>query len=101
VSRRKGAAGQLRHVAKTPDGTGWMDRAACKGTDLSLFFPAPPAPTGRKAAPAADITEAVAYCRRCPVRDECARFAEANDIQIGVWAAKNRDTRKRARREAA
>jgi WhiB family transcriptional regulator, redox-sensing transcriptional regulator len=45
----------------------WMDRAACRGAPLELFFPPRGRPTYYEKVPA----EAAALCRTCPVREEC------------------------------
>lgn len=49
-----------------PDG--WLDRAACKGTDPSVFWD-----TSRQGG-------ALALCESCPVRSECAAEARVSDI---------------------
>jgi WhiB family transcriptional regulator, redox-sensing transcriptional regulator len=57
----------------------WRSRAACKGTDLELFFP--PADAGRNAARAAK-----AICAGCPVKAACLRHALGSPERFGVWA---------------
>jgi len=47
----------------------------CRDADPEVFFP----PSG--GSPAA----AQAYCRRCPHRAECLRFALDTDQRVGVW----------------
>ena len=54
---------------------GWRYRAACRGADLSLFFPN----RGRSAEPARQI------CAQCPVRQPCLDFALSHGIVHGVW----------------
>lgn len=54
---------------------GWRALAACRASDPDLFFPVV------KGIP----DEAVALCRRCPVRAECAAFAK-HSAMAGVWA---------------
>jgi WhiB family redox-sensing transcriptional regulator len=61
----------------------WRLRAECRGENPQLFFSADPA----------DITKAQQVCAGCPVRLECARSAEANGEQFGVWAGVDRDAR--------
>lgn len=69
----------------------WMDRAACRGVDPELFFP---------------ITVPSAYvlriCEACPVREQCADYAEANRERFGIWGGLNVDQRfRRARARVA
>ena len=62
-------------TAATPTLGGWRDRAACRGTDLAVFFPG----RGRSAEPARQI------CARCPVRRPCLEFALSQGIVHGIW----------------
>jgi WhiB family transcriptional regulator, redox-sensing transcriptional regulator len=67
-----------RHRASARPATssaGWRDRAACRGTDLALFFPG----RGQSAEPARRI------CARCPVREACLDYAIGHGIVHGVW----------------
>ena len=50
----------------------WQERAAC-GSDPESFFDPKRA------------DEALAICARCPVRDACADYADANGEEFGVW----------------
>lgn len=64
------------------DPQAWRARAACRGMDTAIFFPdiqGPGAPTN------AAVAAARAVCDRCPVRDECLRFALVNRERDGVW----------------
>lgn len=54
---------------------GWKDKAACKGMDVSLFFPE----RGK------NPNLARTTCRSCEVRKECVEFAIINEEQHGVW----------------
>ena len=65
----------------------WMDRAACRGLPLTLFFPEP----GRSARPAKRI------CAVCPVQAQCWAIAQPD----GIWAGTTRRERKRIRRRLA
>ena len=58
----------------------WYADAACNGHDPALWFP-----EGQGASPA----EAIAVCRRCPVRSECADYATAEGFAFGVWGGVN------------
>jgi WhiB family transcriptional regulator, redox-sensing transcriptional regulator len=54
---------------------GWRDRAACRGTDLDLFFPG----RGESAEPARRV------CAVCPVRQPCLDYAISHGITHGIW----------------
>jgi WhiB family redox-sensing transcriptional regulator len=54
---------------------GWGDRAACRGADLSVFFPA----RGESAGPARQV------CAGCPVRQQCLEFALGHGEVHGIW----------------
>ena len=68
----------------------WMTEAACSGADLNLFFPAP----GESA------TEALTYCRQCPVRTECLNYAldYAHRDLPGIWGGLSENQRNKLRR---
>ena len=51
---------------------GWRYRAACRGTDLSVFFPG-------RAEPARQV------CAGCPVRQPCLDYALSHAITHGIW----------------
>ena len=53
----------------------WRELAACRGTDLDVFFPE----RGESAGPARQV------CARCPVREPCLEYAVRNRITHGVW----------------
>jgi WhiB family transcriptional regulator, redox-sensing transcriptional regulator len=54
---------------------GWRYRAACRGADLSVFFPG----RGEPAEPARQI------CAGCPVRQPCLDYALSHGITHGIW----------------
>jgi WhiB family transcriptional regulator, redox-sensing transcriptional regulator len=54
---------------------GWRYRAACRGADLSVFFPG----RGESAEPARQI------CAGCPVREPCLDYALSHGITHGIW----------------
>ena len=58
-----------------PLSAGWRSRAACRGTDLAVFFPG----RGESAEPARQI------CAQCPVRQPCLEFALSHGIVHGIW----------------
>ena len=53
----------------------WRELAACRGTDLGVFFPE----RGESAGPARQV------CAACPVRQACLDYAITNRITHGVW----------------
>jgi WhiB family redox-sensing transcriptional regulator len=53
----------------------WRERAACRGTELDVFFPE----RGEPAGPARQM------CARCPVRQPCLEYALSNRITHGIW----------------
>ena len=58
--------------------TDWTERAACRGADPELFFP-PSEGHGKL------IEQAKAFCKRCPVMDECRADALRRDEKWGIW----------------
>jgi len=54
---------------------GWRYRAACRGADLTVFFPG----RGGSAEPARQI------CAGCPVRQPCLDYALSHGITHGIW----------------
>lgn len=78
----------------------WMERAACKGLDLALFF-------GRdgERGPGKDRREkkAKAVCEFCPVRTECLDYAIGKPSHYGTWGGLGEDERavERRRRQRA
>jgi hypothetical protein len=53
----------------------WREQAACRDTNLNMFFPG----RGETAGPARQV------CARCPVRQPCLDYAISNRIVYGVW----------------
>jgi len=53
----------------------WRELAACRGSDLEVFFPG----RGESAGPARRV------CAACPVRQACLDYAISNRIAYGVW----------------
>ncbi len=66
---------------------GWQWRAACRGEDTSLFFPASELETRREK----EDREAKAkrICSGCPVRIECLEYAVRIREPHGVWGGLN------------
>jgi len=57
----------------------WTEQASCRGVPDTVFYP----PQGRRIDAA--VHDAVTYCARCPVRDECLRYAIDRDEPHGIW----------------
>jgi WhiB family redox-sensing transcriptional regulator len=71
-------AGQLWHrnlAAPARFAAHWRELAACRGTDLSLFFPSRVESAGA----------ARRVCAQCPVRQPCLDYALSNRISYGIW----------------
>lgn len=66
----------------------WQDRAACNGEDPELFFP-----VGHDKAAQQQTELAKAVCRRCPVIDDCLRYALETGQDAGVWGGMSEDER--------
>ena len=94
----------MARTNKTMPFTGsWTSRAACRGMDTEMFFPA----DGERP-PERDTREAKAkqVCARCPVRSECLEESLARPDKHGVFGGLNEQERKnelrrRSRRAAA
>ncbi|MGH3170757.1 MAG: WhiB family transcriptional regulator [Trebonia sp.] len=71
-------ARQPRHRASAqpvPSSADWRNRAACRGSDLEVFFPG----RGESAGPARQI------CTECLVRQPCLDYALSHGITHGIW----------------
>lgn len=70
--------------------TAWQAFASCRPASSSLPSEAFIPPLGSRTAPAArwSPADALAACEGCTVRQECADYAEANQIRFGVWGGK-------------
>ncbi|MGW3633562.1 WhiB family transcriptional regulator [Streptomyces sp. NPDC005122] len=71
----------------------WRESAACRTVDPDLFFP-----IGSTGPALPQVEEAKAVCRRCPVRDECLRWALDTGQTIGVWGGTSENERRTLRR---
>ena len=68
----------------------WMDRAACRGLDVEVFY----------STDEADNRAAIRICRQCPVRGECFAAAMTGREAFGVWGGTLESQRRRVfRRE--
>ena len=73
--------------------TSWSYRAACRGLDPTVFFPADD-----------DEATAKAVCAQCPVREVCLEHALGQRERDGVWGGcteKERRSIVRRRRRAS
>lgn len=59
----------------------WRTRAACRDTDVNMFY----AQRGANQV----VTEAKRLCATCPVADECQRYARSRGERIGIWAGQS------------
>lgn len=66
----------------------WRERAACRGTDLTVFFP------DTRPAVEASNAAALALCNRCPVQRDCLEAELAKGLpQFGWFGGKSADDR--------
>jgi hypothetical protein len=83
-------------VPETKRKADWRDEGACCGEDPELFFP-----TGSDGGWKLVIEQAKTVCRRCPVTDECLRFAFDEGISDGIFGGLTEKERVSVRRRAA
>jgi WhiB family redox-sensing transcriptional regulator len=82
------------YADRDPD---WRRRAACRSEDPELFFP-----ISETTAPGlAQIEQASAVCRRCPVAEPCLDWALETGQAAGVWAATTTEERRLMKRRTA
>jgi WhiB family transcriptional regulator, redox-sensing transcriptional regulator len=67
----------------------WRKRAACRGIDPEVFFPASDE----------DAEEAKEICAVCPVREACLEYALAHREREGVWGGCTERERRRMIRQ--
>jgi WhiB family redox-sensing transcriptional regulator len=67
----------------------WWHSAACRDEDPELFFPVSNMGPG-----AAQTAKAKAVCARCPVREQCLRYALDNGLDHGVFGGFTEDERR-------
>jgi WhiB family transcriptional regulator, redox-sensing transcriptional regulator len=71
----------------------WRSLSACRAEDPDLFFPA-----ARTLTIFVQLARAKAICARCPVTDECLRYALGTGQEYGVWGGTSEEERKSMRR---
>lgn len=82
--------------ADLPVNTDWRSRGACTREDPELFFP-----IGNTGPALLQIEEAKAVCYRCPVMEQCLRWALETGQHEGVWGGLSEAERRSLRRRAA
>ncbi|MFG3438368.1 WhiB family transcriptional regulator [Nonomuraea sp. NPDC047897] len=78
----------------------WQDHAACKGSDLVLFYgPGEGEPRETQMAKDRRVQHAKLICRSCPVQPECLEFhLQMGPAQYGVAGGLDEDERAAYRR---
>jgi len=74
----------------------WRHEAACLEEDPELFFP-----IGNTGPALLQIDEAKAVCQRCPVMEECLKWALETGQDAGVWGGMSEDERRALKRRRA
>lgn len=69
----------------------WRKRAACRGIDVEIFYPATDEDV--------DAEPAKAVCAECPVRQACLEYALAHREREGVWGGATERERRRILRQ--
>lgn len=72
--------------------TAWRTRAACRGVDPELFFP-----IGSTGPALVQIEEAKRVCARCPVSEDCLRFAVNAPAKDGIFGGLDEKEREQLR----
>lgn len=76
--------------------TTWRVAALCQGDDAESFFA--PGHLERREERLVREANARALCGRCPVREECLRYALESGEQHGIWGGLNELQRSHLRR---
>jgi len=71
----------------------WVQRAACRGSEIGPYFP-------HSGGSSAGV-QARAVCAVCPVQAECLAHALAHSQLQGIWGGTSEQQRRALRREAA
>jgi WhiB family transcriptional regulator, redox-sensing transcriptional regulator len=69
----------------------WRKRAACRGIDVEIFYPATEEDE--------DAEPAKAVCAECPVRQTCLEHALAHREREGIWGGTTERERRRILRQ--
>ncbi len=74
---------------------GWLEQAACRGTDPGLFFP-----DGTTTQNAQDkISEAKSVCVECDCQINCLEYAIRENQDSGIWGGTSEIERRQIRRD--
>lgn len=74
----------------------WRHEAICKDEDPDLFFP-----IGDTGPALVQIEQAKNVCRRCPVTEECLRWALESGQDNGVWGGMSEIERRELKRRSS
>jgi WhiB family transcriptional regulator, redox-sensing transcriptional regulator len=77
----------------TTEGWEWQLRAACRGMDSALFFPAD---KEKVRARATRIARAKTICAHCPAINECRDYALNSGELFGIWGGLSEEERSSA-----
>lgn len=69
----------------------WRKRAACRGVDVSIFYP--------ETDDDVEAEAAKAVCDVCPVREACLEHALAQREREGIWGGATERERRRILRQ--
>ena len=60
----------------------WREKAACKGMELTLFFPE----KERQSNSSQKLNDKIKnICKKCAVQTDCLSYAIDNEIEYGIW----------------
>ena len=71
----------------------WRHHAICRDEDPELFFP-----IGDSGPALVQIEQAKGVCRRCPVTEECLKWALESGQDAGIWGGMSEDERRSLKR---
>jgi WhiB family redox-sensing transcriptional regulator len=71
----------------------WLQDAACRGLDVSIFYLEPGGDS------MADSARAKAICKTCPVKEPCLEYALRTNELFGIWGGATREERADIRRQ--
>jgi WhiB family redox-sensing transcriptional regulator len=71
----------------------WRHHAICRDEDPELFFP-----IGDSGPALGQIEQAKGVCRRCPVTEECLKWALESGQDAGIWGGMSEEERRSLKR---
>lgn len=90
TNKGRASLGDKRKVTEfSYDSGNWREGAACRGMDLSIFFPE----KGGKGT--VDTKKARAICAQCDVQEHCLSFALAVEDPVGIYGGTTARQRRR------